>query len=115
MIFRRSLCILALATLPGVVIGCQTDDLRIRETDQFTPSGRVSYEFYPGNAKRRSGTLVDLLSGTKTDVTMQSLGVQPTISIDGAIAAVEGRDHHRIEEDHRVEVGNVEFAGPTRI
>jgi opacity protein-like surface antigen len=112
----RSLCILALATLSGVTSGCVTsDDIHLQDTDRLTPSGRVSYEFWPGNAKRRSGTLVDLVRGTSTDATMQSIGIKPTISIDGAIAAVEGRDHQGVGTGHQINIGNQVLEGPTRV
>lgn len=111
----RSLCMLALATLSGVALGCVTDPIHLQDTDQFTPSGRVSYEFWPGNAKRRSGTLVDLVRGSSTDATMQSIGIQPTISIDGAIASVEGRDHQGVAVGREIEIGNAEVLGPTRV
>ena len=54
MLSLRSLCILALVTLSGVVTGCINDDLHIKDTDQLTPSGRISYEFWPGNNTRRT-------------------------------------------------------------
>jgi opacity protein-like surface antigen len=112
----RSLCILVLVTLSGIALGCVTnDDIHLQDTDQFTASGRVSYEFWPGNAKRRSGTLVDLVRGTSTDATMKSIGIKPTISIDGAIASVEGRDHQGVATGHQIDIGNEVVEGPTRV
>jgi hypothetical protein len=111
----RSLCILALVTLSGVVAGCITDDLHIEDNDQFTPSGRVSYEFWPGNNTRRSGTLLDLVTRKSTDATMQSIGIQPTISVEGAVATVEGRDHQTVALGRRIELSNVEVDGPARV
>lgn len=112
----RSLCMLALATLSSVAFGCVTnDDIHLQDTDQFTPSGRVSYEFWPGNAKRRSGTLVDLVRGSSTDATMKSIGIKPTISIDGAIAAVEGRDHQGVATGRQIQIGNEVVEGPARV
>jgi hypothetical protein len=111
----RSLGVLALVTLPAVVLGCRTDDLHLHDTDAFTPSGRISYEIWPGNAKRRSGTLLDLVTGSSTDATMQSLGIQPTLSVDGAVAAVEGRDHQGVPAGRQLELGNAVVTGPTRV
>jgi len=116
---RRSIRILALVTLSGVALGCETMDLQIDDRDRFTPSGRISYEIWPGIDKRRSGTLLDLVTGSSGGdpgqaVTARSAGIKPTISIDGAIAAVEGRDHQQVPADEQVEL-DVEIPGPQRV
>jgi hypothetical protein len=82
---------LAFLTLPAVVLGCRTDDLHLQDTDAFTPSGRISYEVWPGNAQRRSGTLLDLVTRSSTDATMQSLGIQPPLSTGLALDSTEVR------------------------
>ena len=116
---RRSIPILALMTPFGVALGCTTMDLEIDDNDQFTPSGRISYEFYPGVDQRRSGALLDLVTGSpaagQSDaVTAQSAGIKPTIAIEGAIAAVQGRDHEQVPEGRRVELDDV-ILGPARV
>jgi hypothetical protein len=98
---RQTIHTLALVTLLAVALGCESMDLQIDDRDQFTPSGRISYEIWPGIDQRRSGTLLDLVTGSSGGdpgkaVTVRSAGVKPTISIDGAISAVEGRDHQDV-------------------
>jgi hypothetical protein len=116
---RRSLQTLAFVTLLGVALGCQNMDLRIDDRDQLTPSGQISYEIWPGNDQRRSGALLDLMTGSppgdpaKAEPAERDV-VQPTISIDGAIAAVEGRDHQRVPEGEQVEL-DVVVPGPARV
>ena len=91
---RRLTLLLPLA----VALGCTTTvDLKIDDNDRFTPSGRVSYEIWPGNDTRRHGTLLDLVwpsssSDPAQAVTVRNSGIRPTISIDGAFARVDGRD-----------------------
>ena len=116
---HRSIRILALGTLSAVALGCQTMDLEIDDRDRFTPSGRVSYEIWPGIDKRRSGTLLDLVTGSSGGdpgqaVTVRSAGIKPTISIDGAIAAVEGRDHQDVPVGQVVEL-DVQIPGPQEV
>jgi hypothetical protein len=115
MLFRRTPCILTLVTLPGVMLGCINTDIHITDTNSLTPSGRVSYEVWPGNATRRSGTALDLITGKSTDATMESIGIQGTVSIDGEVAAVNGRDHQNVGLGDEIVVGNVDFPGPTRV
>ena len=112
--FRQSIHVLARVTLLGVAFGCQNMDLTIDDRDRFTPSGRISYEIWPGNDQRRSGTLLDLVTGSSGQVTARSAGIQPTISIDGAIAAVEGRDHQQVPAGQQVEL-DVVVPGPARV
>jgi hypothetical protein len=104
-------------TLPGVTLGCINfnTEIHVTDTNTLTPSGRISYEAWPGNAQRRSGTALDLITGKSTDATMQSIGVQPTISIDGEVAAVNGQDHQNLGADEELEIGNVEIPGPARV
>jgi opacity protein-like surface antigen len=103
----------------GVALGCQTNtDLRIDGNDQFTPSGQISYEFYPGVAQRRSGTLLDLVTGSAEDpmeaIKTRTSPVQGTIAIEGAMAAVEGSDHQQVAAGERVEL-DVVIVGPERV
>jgi hypothetical protein len=112
--FHRSIHVLALVTLLEVALGCQSMDLRIDDRDQFTPSGRISYEFWPGIDRRRSGTLLDLVRGSSGTVTARSAGVKPTIAVEGAVAAVEGRDHQQVPAGGQVELDVVIF-GPARV
>ena len=112
---RWSISILALATPLFVALGCTTMDLRIDDNDQFTSSGRISYEIYPGNDRRRSGNLFELVTGSSNGVTAKSAGVKGTISIDGEIAAVEGKDHQNVPTGQRVELGDAEILGPARV
>lgn len=84
---RRSIHILAHVTLLGVALGCQSMDLEVDDRDRFTPSGRISYEIWPGIDQRRSGTLLDLVTGSSGGdqgkaVTARSAGIKPTISIE---------------------------------
>jgi hypothetical protein len=116
---RLSIHILALVTLLGVALGCQSMDLELDDGDRFTPSGRISYEIWPGIDQRRSGTLLDLVTGSSAGdpgkaVTARSAGIKPTISIDGAISAVEGRDHQQVPAGEQVEL-DVEIPGPERV
>jgi hypothetical protein len=132
---RRPIHRLALAALVVMAIGCQSDprnqDLRVNEYDRFTPSGRVSYEIYPGIERRRAGTLIDLVTGPKQEqrqpeqdpeqqknvepVTARSAGIKGTISLDGEIAAVDAQDHQQIAAGEQVEMGDVIIPGPTRL
>jgi hypothetical protein len=116
-IFRRSLCILALVTLPGVMLGCINfnTEIHVTDTDSLTPSGRISCEVWPGNATRRSGTALDLITGKSTDATMQSIGIQGTLSVDGEVAAVNGQDHQNVTLGDEIEISHVEFPGPARV
>ena len=119
MLFRWSILVLAYATPLCVALGCRTMDLRLDDDSQFTPGGRISYEIYPGIDRRRSGTLLDLITGSPAAgqanaVTAKSAGIKPTISIDGEIAAVEGRDHQRVPAGRQVVVGVV-IPGPARV
>ena len=84
---HQSIHLVALLTLLGVALGCQSLDLQIDDRDQFTPSGQISYEIWPGVDQRRSGTLLDLVTGSSggdpwNAVTARTSVVQPTISID---------------------------------
>ena len=111
----RSISLVAAMTPLGVALGCTTMDLRIDDNDEVTPGGRISYEIYPGVDKRRSGTLLDLVTGSPTGaVTAQSAGIHPTISIDGEIASVEGRDHERVPAGQQVILDEV-ILGPARV
>lgn len=119
MLFRWSILMLTCVTPLCVALGCRTMDLRMDDDDQFTPSGRISYEIYPGIDRRRSGTLLDLITGSPAEgqanaVTAKSAGIKPTISIDGEIAAVEGRDHQQVPAGKQVVVGVV-IPGPARV
>lgn len=115
MLRRRSIRILALLTPVGVALGCVNMQLKLDDNDQFTPSGRISYEFYPGNAQRRSGSALDLVTGSGgTAAPVQSFGVQPTIAIEGAIAAVDGHDHEQVPAGEQVELDEV-IPGPARL
>jgi hypothetical protein len=117
---RRAISILALMTPLGVALGCTTMDLRIDDNDQFTPSGRISYEIYPGIDRRRSGNLFELVTGSSaaapgtSPVTAKSAGVKGTISIDAEIAAVEGKDHQNVPAGQQVELDEV-IVGPARV
>jgi hypothetical protein len=116
---RQAIFILALVTPFGVALGCTTMELEIDDNDQVTPGGRISYEIYPGIDRRRSGTLLELATGSSAGaqgntVTAQSAGVTPTISIDGEIAAVEGRDHEQVPAGRQVELDEV-ILGPARV
>lgn len=115
MMFRRSLCILALVTLSGVALGCVSTEIHVTDTDQLTPSGRISYEIWPGIEKRRSGTVLDLVTGKSTDVTMKSTDITPTISIDGEMAAVTGRDHQGVATGDEIELESFKVPGPARV
>jgi hypothetical protein len=118
--FRRSSTLLALLTPLGVVTGCISNmDLSLDDNDQFTSSGRITYEIYPGNARRRAGNLFELVTGSSATapnaaVTMKSAGVKGTISIDGEIAAVEGKDHQNVPAGKQVELDEV-IEGPARV
>jgi hypothetical protein len=118
---RRSIALLALLTPLGVALGCRTtQDLRVDDNDQFTHSGRASYEIYPGIDRRRAGNLFELVTGSSATapnsaVTMKSAGVKGTISIDAEIAAVEGKDHQNVPADQQVELGGEVIEGPARV
>jgi hypothetical protein len=115
---RRSIPILVLVTPLGVALGCLNMDLEIEDNDQFTPSGRISYEIYPGIDQRRGGSLLELATGSPptpgSAATARSAGITPTIAIDGSIAAVEGRDHQQVPAGQRVEL-DVVVLGPARV
>ncbi|HXK26009.1 MAG TPA: hypothetical protein VMS55_25300 [Myxococcota bacterium] len=116
---RRAIPILALMTPFGVALGCTTMELKIDDNDEVTPGGRISYEIYPGIDRRRSGTLLDLVTGSSAGaqgnaVTAQSAGIAPTISIDGEIASVEGRDHEQVPAGQQVKLDEV-ILGPARV
>ncbi|HVN36707.1 MAG TPA: hypothetical protein VMW19_00870 [Myxococcota bacterium] len=111
----RSISLFAVLTPLGVALGCTTMELRIDDDDEVTPGGRISYEIYPGIDERRSGTLLDLATGSPASaVTAQSAGIHPTISIDGEIASVEGRDHEQVPAGQQVELDEV-IVGPARV
>ncbi|HEX5068168.1 MAG TPA: hypothetical protein VFY49_18755 [Myxococcota bacterium] len=118
---RLSSTLLALLTPLGVVTGCITNqDLRVDDNDQFTHSGRATYEIYPGNARRRAGNLFELVTGSAATapngaVTMKSAGVKGTISIDAEIAAVEGKDHQNVPLGQQVKLDNEVIEGPARV
>lgn len=58
---RRSIRSFALAAFAVTAIGCQYNtpnrELHVNDHEQFTPSGRISYEIYPGIETRRKGAL----------------------------------------------------------
>ena len=117
----RSIPLVAVLTPLSVALGCTTMDLKIDDNDEITPGGRISYEIYPGIAKRRGGTLLDLVTGSSAGaqaqgnpVTAQSAGITPTISIDGEIASVEGHDHEQVPAGQQVKLDEV-IVGPARV
>jgi opacity protein-like surface antigen len=119
MLSLRSIPLLAIMTPLGVALGCTTMDLKIDDNDAVTPGGRISYEIYPGADRRRSGALLDLVTGSAAGaqgnaVTAQSAGIAPTISIDGEIASVESRDHEQVPAGQQVELDEV-IVGPARV
>ncbi len=117
--FVRSLSILVLMSLLAITAGCQTTNLKLDDHDRFTYSGRVSYEIFPGNDKRRAGSLLDLMTDTSNivdgkPVTARSTGIRPTLSVDTAIAGIRGSDHQQIAAGEVVKLG-AEIFGPARI
>ena len=116
---------LALALFAATAIGCQYDtpnrELHVSSHDRFTPSGRISYEIHPGIETRRRGTLLDLVTDPPKEeaveeaVTARSTGVRGTISIEGEVAAVDGRDHRQLAAGDQVEMDGVVISGPARI
>ncbi len=122
---HRSIQSFALAAFAAMAIGCQYDtpnrELHVSDHDRFTPSGRISYEIYPGIETRRKGTLLDLVTEPSKEekaeqpVTARSTGVKGTISIEGEVAAVDGRDHRQLAAGDQVEMGGVVIPGPARI
>ena len=119
----RSLSILASLIAFTLAAGCRTVDINVDDRDRLSPSGRVSYEFLPGNDQRRHGTALDLVSGRSgaadgvddEETTSPRPKVQPTISIDGEVTYVEGRDRQAIDTGKEAELGNVIFPGPTTV
>ena len=111
--------ILILVSLLVMNTGCQTTELDLDDRDRFTAGGRVSYEIYPGNDKRRVGSLLDLLTRASKSVdgesvTAQNARIRPTISIDTAIASIKGSDHQQVAAGEVVEIG-LQIPGPARV
>ncbi len=128
----RSLSILTSVIALTLAAGCRTVDINVDDRDRLSPSGRVSYEFLPGNDQRRRGTALDLVRGRLGDADADDDAddddaaadeetadprrkVQPTISIDGEVTYVEGRDRQAIDAGNEAELGNVIFPGPTTV
>lgn len=58
------LVVLAFSTIAATCAGPQPPvNLKLDDRDRFVPAGRVSIELMPGNAQRRPGALVDLVTG----------------------------------------------------
>jgi len=114
----RALPVVVLVPLLAKLAGCTT--LELEDRGRFTPGGRASYEIVPGIDARRPGALLELVAGSsegdsdEQEGTTRSAGIQPTFSIDAAIAAVEGRGSDGIAEHDEVEL-EVDVPGPTRV
>lgn len=111
----RTICLPILLALVTMAATCDgPDPIDLDDRNRFTPSGRASYEVLPGNAQRRRGALLDVVSGRAPASTRGPDGrrvhrVQGTFSIDGELAHTTGHDRPTVEFDQEVKLPD----GPT--
>lgn len=121
---RVTLLVLSLIPLFTVASTCSGPiPIEVDDRDRFTPSGRASYEILPGNAQRRSGALLDVVTGRSEamgDAAGETAGgpqkppVQLTLSIDGEMTGFDARDEMQVDAGDEVALG-VAIPGPARV
>jgi len=121
---RGSILVLILIPLLSVAATCSgPEPIDVDDTDRFTPSGRASYEILPGNDQRRSGALLELVTGKseasaesgvdeKTEASPKT--VQFTLSIDGEMTGFDARDEIEVQPGDQVRLG-ASIPGPVRV
>ncbi len=121
---RGSILVLILIPLLSVAATCTgPEPIDVDDRDRFTPSGRASYEILPGNDQRRSGALLELVTG-KSAASVESgedeqaeapaKTVQFTLSIDGEMTGFDARDEMEVQAGDQVRLG-ASIPGPARV
>ena len=115
--------ILALALTPLLTLAATCDgptpiDLDVRDHDRASPGGRASFEIAPGNAQRREGSLLDLISGRAVpageELEAERDPVQATLRIEGSLAYVETSDREQVPVGQQAEL-DVTIPGPANV
>lgn len=118
--------ILVLVSIPLLTLAATCDGpepITVDDRDRFTPSGRASYEILPGNAQRRSGALLELVTGKSEEnveegedeaIEDRSSSIQFTLSVDGEMTGFEARDELEVQAGETIALGTV-IPGPARV
>lgn len=109
--------ILVLVSVPLLTIAATCDGpepITVDDRDRFTPSGRASYEILPGNAQRRSGALLELVTGKSEAIEDRSNSIEFTLSVDGEMTGFDARDELEVQAGDTVALGTV-IPGPARV
>lgn len=91
-------------------------DLDLRDRARFVPGGRATVEILPGNASRRRGSMLDLVTGEGTLAGTEATGrsarvATPTVAIVAELAALSGHGGEPIPAGREVDL-DVSFPGP---
>jgi opacity protein-like surface antigen len=117
---------LVLASIPLFTVASTCSGpipIQVDDRDRFTPSGRASYEILPGNAQRRGGALLDVVTG-RSEAMGDAAGetadqprrrtFQYTLSVEGEMTGFDARDEMQVDVGDEVALGAT-IAGPARV